>query len=76
MTILEKRACELQATRETYWRAMREVCARLRQERRRGWPLIWAAESDYRLLAYYLREWREARNAQQKIVHIHSRRAA
>ncbi|HLS19462.1 MAG TPA: hypothetical protein VK090_06605 [Paracoccaceae bacterium] len=60
----EIRAIEIEATRQTYWQAARETCARLRHHRRMGWDMPWAIESHYRLLRYYLSRWRAARDEQ------------
>ena len=64
MTDLEKLECELEASRQTYWQAMRETCATLRDRQRRGINI----EPHDRLLARWFLLWRAARNEQTQEV--------
>ena len=67
MTDRDKIECKLEATRQTYWQAMRETCATIRDRRRRG---INIGPHD-RLLVRWFLLWRVARRDLQE-----TRRAA
>ena len=63
MTDHEKHECELESRRLTYWQAMRETCATLRDRRRRGINI----EPHDRLLVRWFLLWRVARRDLQEI---------
>ena len=63
MTYHERRKCSLEATRQTYWQAMRETCATIRDRQRRGINI----EPHGRLLVRWFLLWRVARRDLQEI---------
>ena len=68
MTDRDKIECSLEASRQTYWQAMRETCAIIRDRRRRDINI----EPHDRLLVRWFKLWRAARDQQNQ----ETRRAA